>query len=267
MTTAILHRALAAAVLLAALPLHAAEQSEVDIWGTLLKPKYFPGVELKDAAPIFELVTPYRAEDAALTPVSVNARIPQTAERYIRRVWLFVDGNPQPLVGTFELTPEMGRADLALRVRIDKYTNIRAVAEMNTGEHYMTANFVKAQGGCSAPLGSDLKAAMGRLGQMKFRTVGDLKDDEILGQFNVSHPNITGMQLDQKTRLILPEHYVQKVTLRYNDKIIMQAETGISVSEDPSFRFFFKPAAGGTLRAEVEDSKGARFEESFDVKI
>lgn len=252
-------------VFMAAAP---AQQSEVDVWDAFLKPKYFDAVELIENDSIFTLDTPYRAEDAALTPVSIKARIPQTEQRYIKTIWLIVDKNPEPLVGVFQLTPQMGQANLAMRVRIDAYTNIRAVAALNTGEHYMVANFVKAQGGCSAPLGSDLKEAMDRLGQMKFRTVGAEKPDATLvGQFIVSHPNITGMQLDQKTRLILPEHYVKKVTLTYNDRLIMQAETGISVSEDPSFRFFFKPESGGKLKAAVEDSKGMHFEHEFDVQI
>jgi len=245
-----------------------ANQSEIDVWEAFLKPKHFPDVELRDSKAVFELKTPYRAEDAALTPISINARIPQTEERYIEKLWIFVDKNPQPHVGTFHLTPAMGRADLAMRVRIDQYTNIRAIAALNTGEHYLATNFVKAQGGCSAPLGSDLEAAMQRLGKMKFRA-RELEQEQglVLAQFHVSHPNITGMQMDQRTRLIRPEHYVKEVRLEYNGELIMRAETGFSVSEDPSFRFFFKPGEAGKLRAEVKDSEGNHFTEEFEVGI
>jgi len=259
-------RWIGAVVLLAAAGPLAGAQSPVDVWGAFLKPKYFPDVELIESDAIIDLVTPYRAEDAALTPVSINARIPQTEERYIERIWLFVDKNPEPLAGVFRLTPHTGRADLAMRVRIDQYTDIRAIAALNTGEHYMVSNFVKAQGGCSAPLGSDLEAAMERLGRMKFRVIGEPGEDEpVIGQFNISHPNITGMQLDQRTRLILPEHYVRKVVLTYNGELVMEAETGISISEDPSFRFFFRPRGGGVVEAAVEDSKGLQFRESFPI--
>ncbi len=246
-----------------------ANQSEVDIWEAILKPKFFPGVEMREAGAVMELKTPYRAEDASLTPVSVNARFKQSPERYIQTLWLFVDKNPQPHVGTFHFTPETGKADLALRIRIDQYTNIRAVAALNTGEHFIATNFVKAQGGCSAPLGSDLKAAMERIGRMKFRTIGEPDENNLLlGQFNLSHPNITGMQMDQRTRLIMPEHYVKEVRLTWNDKLIMHAETGFSVSEDPSFRFFFKPGDGdGVLKATVSDSEGNNFTEEFKVSI
>lgn len=245
-----------------------AEQSDVDIWTSFLRDEYFKDIELIEDKSVIELKTPYRAEDAALTPVSIQAKIPQTKERYIEKLYMFVDKNPQPLVGIFEMFPDIGKADLAMRIRVDQYTNVRAVAVLNTGEHHMTVNFVKAQGGCSAPLGADLKAAMERMGQMKFRTVGDATVGEpALGQFLFSHPNITGMQLDQRTRLITPEHYVKKVLITYNDVPVMNAEIGFSVSADPSFRFFFKPQKSGTVKAEVVDSKGMEWSETFEVSI
>lgn len=243
-----------------------AEQSEVDVWATLLKPKYFEGVELIESDALFEMKTPYRAEDAAFTPVSITAKIEQTPERYIETIYLFVEKNPQPHVGTFHLTPEMGRADLAMRVRIDKYTNVHAVAALNTGEHYLVTNFVKASGGCSAPLGSDFAKAMERIGSMRFRTLeGQDTADLKIGQFMLSHPNVTGMQKDQKTQLIRPAHYVKTIRLYQGDTLLMTAETGFSVSEDPTFRFFFRPNGAGQLRAEVEDSKGLAWEEIFKI--
>jgi len=243
-----------------------ANQSEISTWDTFLKPKYFPDAELIEDGNVIELKTPYRAEDASVTPVSITAAFPQSESRYIEKIYMFVDENPQPLVGLFHLTPEMGRADLAMRVRVDKYTNVRAIAVLNNGEHYMQTNFVKAQGGCSAPLAADFAAAMETLGAMKFRTMGEANDDNtIVGQFMLSHPNVTGMQKDQKTQLIRPAHYVETVKIYYNDKHVMTAETGFSISADPSFRFFFRPEGGGELRAEVSDSKGNAWEQVFTV--
>ena len=53
-----------------------ADQSKVDIWSSFLQPKYFPDVELLGGTGVIELKTPYRAEDAAVTPVSVKAGFP-----------------------------------------------------------------------------------------------------------------------------------------------------------------------------------------------
>lgn len=243
-----------------------ANQSELSTWDAFLKPKYFPDTELIEDGGIIELKTPYRAEDASVTPVSITAAFPQSEARFIEKIYMFVDENPQPLVGVFHLTQDMGRADLAMRVRVDKYTNVRAIAVLNNGDHHLVTNFVKAQGGCSAPLAADFHAAMESIGDMKFRLLGEPNDDQtIVGQFMLSHPNVTGMQKDQKTQLIRPAHYVKTVKIYYNEKHIMTAETGFSISSDPSFRFFFRPEGGGEIRAEVNDSKGNAWQRTFSV--
>jgi sulfur-oxidizing protein SoxY len=254
-------------VLMFASPTLCAEQSEVDVWESLLRPTYFGDTVLIEGRSIIDMKTPYRAEDAAFTPVSITAGIEQTPAQYIAKIYLFVEKNPQPLVGKFALSPHTGRADLAMRVRVDMYTNIRAVAVLNTGEHHLVTNFVKAQGGCSAPLAADYAAAMERIGDMKFRAVPSAESDDLMiGQFLLSHPNVTGMQKDQKTQLFRPEHYVKTVKLFQGDALIMIAETGFSVSADPSFRFFFKPNGAAELRAEVVDSKGLAWQQQFDIK-
>ena len=73
------------------------------------------------------------------------------------------------IVSKFNLTPKMGNASITTRIRIDKYTYVRAIAEMNTGEKLMVANYVKAAGGCSAPSLADMDAVMARLWKMKMK--------------------------------------------------------------------------------------------------
>lgn len=256
-------------LLLAILSLHThevpAQQSSVDRWSRLLAPRYFPDQNIVEDKTIIDLVTPYRAEDAAVTPVRIKAMIPQTAEHYIETLYLFADANPEPLVGKFTFTPGVGRADLALRVRIDRYTNVRAVAVLNNGEHHMVSNFVKAQGGCAAPMAIEYSKAMAHLGELQLRTVGVSHDaeDEIVTQLMVRHPNITGMQMDYKIYAVRPPHYVKQIRILLNGKPVMTAETGISVSEDPSFRFYIRPQGAGQLSAEVTDSKGQSWHETI----
>ena len=129
------HRFRFLGISLVLLPLTAAaQQSAADVWSTLLKPHHFGDIEIIEDRTVIDLVTPYRAADAAVTPVHIKAMIPQSIERHIETIYLFVDENPEPLVGKFSFTEEVGRADLAPRIRVDKYTNVRAVAVMNTGE-------------------------------------------------------------------------------------------------------------------------------------
>jgi len=243
-------------------------QSEIDLWESLLKPQYFAGRDIVTDKAIVEMRIPLRAEDAGVVPVSIDAKIPQTAERFIEKLYVFVDQNPKPLAGLFHLTPEMGQADLALRLRINQFTKVRVVAQLNTGELHMDEGFTRASGGCSEPPPFlKLKEARTRIGEMKFRTLPGEETDSALGQLIISHPNITGLQLDQRTRAFIPAEYVTKVVISFNGRHVMTAETDISVSEDPSFRFFFKPQAGGTIEAEMTDSKGRKVTHTFDVAV
>ena len=253
-------------------PLAAAEEgtSQADLWNAVLRPQYFRDREVSKDQSIVELRVPLRAEDAGVVPVSINAKIPQTAERYVKTLYVFIDRNPKPLAGVFHLTPDLGRADLAMRLRINEFTFVRVVAEMNNGELHMDEGYTRASGGCSAPPPFlKLKEARENIGKMKFRASRDgstPEKDIALGQLIISHPNITGLQLDQRTRAFLPAEYVTKVELSFNGTHIMTAETDISISEDPSFRFFFKPKGGGTLEAKMTDSNGREVTRSFPVE-
>ncbi|MDH3280084.1 MAG: quinoprotein dehydrogenase-associated SoxYZ-like carrier [Gammaproteobacteria bacterium] len=235
------------------------------VWENSLRAHYFQARPIIESDEVIELDAPPRAEDAALVPLRIKAHIPQTSERYIKTISLVIDKNPGPLAGRFHFTPRSGRADLALRVRVNEYTPIRAIAETNDGQLYMTRRFVKASGGCSAPGGADLAAAMSRLGKMKLK----LQEDAALGepqatQLGISHPNLTGMQMDQLSRMYTPAHFVKSLKVTFNGTPVFSAETDISVSENPNFRFYFVPAEPGTLAAEVEDSKGMKFSHSME---
>lgn len=243
----------------------AAEQP--DVWQTLLVPKYFNGVEFGTEQGVIIVEAPARTEDPALTPVTIKATTPQTPERFLETLYVFVDNNPEPLAGIFNLDPALGRVEMSLRLRIDRSSWVRAVAVSNTGHHYHVSQFIKSQGGgCSAPLGTDLKSAMQSIGKMKFRTLGRRTEDNLLvGHFNISHPNLTGMQFDQKLRVYRPAHYVTKVLLTLDGETILDAQTGFALSQDPSFRFFFRPGDGGTVKAIVEDTEGLSFTEEFEL--
>jgi sulfur-oxidizing protein SoxY len=153
-----------------------------------------------------------------------------------------------------------------LRIRIDKYTDVRAVAVLNTGEHYMAKSYVKAQGGCAIPVAIDYKQAMSGLGKVQLRTLdGDDADGGIATQLRVRHPNFTGMQMDYKIYAVRPAHYVNSIRVLLNGEPVMTAETGISISEDPSFRFFLAPQASGELSAEITDTKGNSWTEKLTL--
>ncbi|MGZ4977437.1 MAG: quinoprotein dehydrogenase-associated SoxYZ-like carrier [Methylobacter sp.] len=262
------------------LPIAAAIAAEDEnIWNHVLKPEYFAQQAIEESNDVIELEAPIRAEDPALVPLKIVSKIKQTKEKYIKRILVLVDNNPFPFVGDFGFTPESGKADVAMRIRVNSNSNIRAIAEMNDGKLVMTKKFVKASGGCSAPIGANLDEAMSRLGKMKFRLEDEVKIGEPnLVQLMISHPNITGMQMDQITRFVKKSHFVKDVKVTFNGKPVFTAKTDIAISSDPNFRFYFVPDKAGELKAEVTDTscelptkrdvcaKGNTFAETFKVQ-
>ena len=232
----------------------------------VLREMLFQDRPILDGAEILALDAPYRAHDAAVVPISIEPAFPQTTERHIKTVTLLIDENPLPVAGRFHFTPASGRAALSTRVRVNAYTNIRAIAETNDGTLYMTKRYVKASGGCSAPAGKDPDAALARLGKMKLRQ----SDALVLGEPNlaqvlVSHPNHTGMQMDQITHHYVPPHFVNSIEVRYGDEPVLTVESDISLSEDPSIHFYYTPDEPGELSVKVTDSKDQVFSRSWQV--
>jgi sulfur-oxidizing protein SoxY len=209
------------------------------------------------------LITPIRAEDAAIVPITVTANIKQTADFYIEKIWLVVDNNPSPVVGVFSLTPQSGLASLSTRIRVNAYSNVRAIAATSDGKLHMATNFVKASGGCSAPASTNDDTAIQRRGKMKLRQQPQDKLTRL--QLLISHPNYSGLQIDQLSRHWIPADYVNQIQLSINNKEVLSFVGGISMSENPSIRFYIKPTDKGVLLAEVSDSQGRHYRESWKL--
>ena len=242
------------ACLLLLLPAMALAEGDDITWNNILKSQFFAGKTIEESDAVIELEAPYRAEDPAIVPVKVTSKISQTPDKYIKKIWMFVDKNPFPFVGEFEFFPESGKADLAMRIRVNTYSNIRAIAETSDGKLTMTKKFVKASGGCSAPIGADLDEAMKRLGKVKFRLDDHIKTGQPnQAQLMISHPNITGMQMDQMTRFVRKSHFIDQLNVTFNDKPVLNAKIDIAISADPNFRFYFVPDEPGVLKAEFSD--------------
>jgi|SRR6185436_11208368 sulfur-oxidizing protein SoxY len=253
---------------LTALAAQAAEAvPDTDIW-LKVRESFFGARPIRnDADGVIRLEAPYRAQDAATVPVAIRAGIAQTSERYIRTVYLIVDRNPSPIAAIFHFTPDSGRAEIETRIRIEEYTPVRAIAEMSDGELYGSAKFVKAAGGCSAPAGKDPEAALARLGRMKFH----LDQSVVLGEPNlaqlmISHPNHSGLAMDQMTHLYVPAYFVRTINVSYAGRPVLSAEVDFSISENPNFRFYFVPREEGELKAEVVDTKDLKFEYLLAVR-
>ncbi|NQZ54692.1 MAG: quinoprotein dehydrogenase-associated SoxYZ-like carrier [Piscirickettsiaceae bacterium] len=231
------------------------------LWPTL-KVEYFGDRAAsirENADDLLVIEAPKRAEDAAIVPFTIKSLVPQTADKYIKNIHIIIDNNPVPYSANFHLSPDLGLINITTRMRVDQYTFVRAIAEMNDGSLHMVSRFVKASGGCSAPAGKDAAAALARLGKMQIRMRKPTIGEPVQAQVIVSHPNYNGLQFDQASRLYIREHRITRIDISYNDKVLLAVDTGISFSEDPSIRFTFTPSEAGVLKADVKDTKDQEF--------
>src|SRR5262249_2434428 len=171
---------------------------------------------------------------------------------------LVIDDNPSPLAAHFLLGPVADAREIATRVRIDDYTYLHAVAETTDGQLFAAARFIKAAGGCSAPAGKDQALALEHLGKMKLNLAERSRPDEpIKAKLLISHPNNSGLQMDQVTRNYIPADFMQTLDVTYNGQSVFRLESDIAISEDPSFNFSFHPsgpAGSGAIKAGVLDT-------------
>jgi sulfur-oxidizing protein SoxY len=233
-----------------------------DAWPALAG-QIFADRPIGDGGAVLAIDAPYRAEDAAVVPISLRMLGP-SGER-VRGVALVIDQNPSPLAAKFVLGENSGIRTISTRIRVDSYTKIHAVAESPDGSLVAAERFVKAAGGCSAPAARQTADAI-PLGTMRFRQFppeGDPDRREVA--LMIRHPNYSGMQMDQITRLYVPAHFVSAVRIWQGDDLLLGVESGISISENPEFRFDYRPNGATAFRAEVQDNEGGSFKQAWSV--
>jgi sulfur-oxidizing protein SoxY len=255
-----------AVCLMAALSPAAAETDEAaraERWADL-RHAIFGEHPVEDGSALLHIDAPERADNAALVPVGVRLDAPLAGD--VRTLYVVIDDNPSPLAATFRFGPLADASDVAIRVRIDDYTYLHAVAETADGSLYVAQRFIKAAGGCSAPAGNDPALALARLGKMKLAlTSSPQMSRPVAAQLLISHPNSSGLQIDQVSRNFIPADFIHKIRIRYAGKDVVTIESDIALSEDPSLRFAFTPREPGELSVEVEDSSQRHFQQSWPL--
>jgi sulfur-oxidizing protein SoxY len=193
---------------------------------------------------VMSIEAPGSTPDPSATPVVV--RFGGDLVGKVRQVRLVIDNNPSPLAATLNLTAALPIDEIDLRVRIDRFTSVRAIAETDAGRLEMRSTWVNASGGCSAPPAA---ADGGALGQVRFRT----SEDNRALQFSIRHPNNSGFQVDPRTGDLIPPHFVAHIRLVQSGKTVFDADTGISLSENPTLRIASHEPLTAPLILEASD--------------
>ena len=247
---------------LGACPVFAASTEAYDPWPGLVQ-DIFSNRPINDGTDVIAIEMPYRAEDAAIVPVTLRIKLLPGDERRVMTITLVIDQNPAPLAAKFELGRDAKVSEISTRVRVNNYTDVHAVAELSDGKLYMTKTYVKASGGCSAPAAKNADEAKGRLGQMRYRQFARSGQGPASGsreaQIMIGHPNNSGLQMDQVTQLYIPAFFVNELRLWQDDSLVLAMEGGISISEDPNIRFTYVANGSKRFRVEARDTDGHVF--------
>jgi sulfur-oxidizing protein SoxY len=246
---------------LAALPAHAQDSMESQRWRDLRRSLFGERPVTTDQGKVVELfVHPY-ADDAAVVPIMVRTHLPQKPARHVKHLWLVIDNNPSPFGVRFNFTPDSGKADIETRVRLESASPVRVIAELSDGSLWMDAKLVTGAGGCSAA-GAKNDQAMRNLGKIRFSVDEQFADpgEPLLAHLRVAHPQFSGIGSEAE-----PPRFVREVRVYYADRLVMSADLDFTISENPSFRFYFMPRGKGELRAEIVDTGDLRVEDHFEV--
>jgi sulfur-oxidizing protein SoxY len=238
--------------------------SQNDPWPAMVR-DIFQGRELADGARVLAIEMPGRAEDAAIVPLTIRSTLPSSDSRQVRSFTVVIDENPAPVAAVFHIGPGAIVPAISTRVRVNSYTSVHAVAELSDGTLHAVSTYVKASGGCSAPAAKNADRA--GFGQLRFRqfagsaTTGNMREAQIM----VQHPNNSGLQMDQVTRLYVPAFFVQSIKIWQGEDLLLAIEGSISISEDPNMRFTFLSNGSGPIRAEVIDTKQHVFKGEWPI--
>jgi sulfur-oxidizing protein SoxY len=78
-----------------------------------------------------EIELPRIAENGNSVPMKIRVESPMTPEDHVTAIYLVSERNPRPLMATFHLGPQSGRAEISTRVRLAGTQKVTVLAELS----------------------------------------------------------------------------------------------------------------------------------------
>ncbi|WP_146346685.1 quinoprotein dehydrogenase-associated SoxYZ-like carrier [Falsiphaeobacter marinintestinus] len=214
-----------------------------EAWDSV-KAQLFGERALLDGTRVIAIDAPYRTKDDARTNLAAQIVAPNGAQ--IGKVTVVLDENPMPVSAVFALDAPLPSFFFDITMRVNGPTPLHVIAETTDGRLFVSEAFVKTSGtgACAAPPGTDAELALATLGQMNISVSNALPGQGIgklsslasrLGRMDVdiSHPSLSGMQMDQISLLFIPMRYVETVEIDLDGAGFVEMTGSISLSENP----------------------------------
>ena len=204
---------------------------------------------------VVALEAPYRAEDAAIVPMTITLKA-DAAAKPVRKITLVIDRNPAPISAVFTLG------------EIGHQPDLHPVSGELLHQGPRCRRDKRRQAACRREIRQSLGRLLGAGGQGPGRGQGQYGKDEARqfatpdgrreAQLMLRHPNHSGFQMDQITHYYTPAMFIRELTIRQGDDLL-SASGGISLSEDPNIRFDYTPNGADKFTVEAVDTDEHRF--------
>lgn len=221
---------------------------------------FFAGRPVEDATSHIQIEAPSQAEDASLVPIGFKVNF---LDVDVQKIYLFTDANP--ILHTATFIPAKPVRDFALfsRIRLDKNSVVRVVAETTQGKLFMATRAIKTPGGgCGGGGYADEALLREQSGKMKVqRVLDDNQPDNSQLAFHIKHPMRTGFERTPQG-YYAKAWYINHLQFKLDEKELLTIEVGPGISADPYFQFSV-PQSSKTLSILAKDNEGKSFQQNM----
>ena len=243
------------ACLLALINFQAHADASPDIW-PYLKQQVFKDRVIHEDQNFLKIDGPKRASSGAQVPVTIAL---SKNTHHVKKISVFIDANPGQHAATYFLTDQSQQILINTRIRMETDSFVRAVAETETGELFMSAIPIRASGGCSGYMDVHDPELTKDLGKILITAENNFVTSRI------KHPNFTGLQKDLDSGGYIPEWIVKTIEFNHQGGKILAVENQISISQDPFLKFTLPTPLQGEVTITAKDTKGNQFESAIEV--
>lgn len=241
--------------LLALINFQAHADASSDIW-PYLKQQVFKDRVINEDQNFLKIDGPKRASSGAQVPVTIAL---SKNTHHIKKISVFIDANPGQHAATYFLTDQSQQILISTRIRMETDSFVRAVAETETGELFMSAIPIRASGGCSGYMDVHDPELTKDLGKILIKAENNFVTSRI------KHPNFTGLQKDLDSGGYIPEWIVKTIEFNHEGGQILAVENQISISQDPFLKFTLPDPLQGNITITAKDTKGNQFNSAVQI--
>lgn len=224
-----------------------------------LRDSLFAGRVVRDRSPLVSIHATESAENPALVPVTFTVESPG-----VRKVWLLVDGNPVPLTAVFHFMQNFPKAHAEVRIRLDKSTMVRVVAEVADGSLHMASVSIKTPGGgCGGGADGDELKLRNEAGRMKFQPdLPVVTGAEGFFTFLLKHPMRTGFERTTQG-YYAKAWFINRLDFSQSGQPLLGVDLGVGISADPWLRLPNVPVSAAPVHVLASDNEGKTFSQEF----